>query len=185
MIDSRPKAMRMRGLKWRMRGGKWEGRWRARADLVRLGYPTKSVVLWSGLQPSDAEIIALREQCERLQRQMLEWSRNPIGMSQKLGYIYFITDDVAVKIGYSVDVPRRLIELQQPHYLTLRVIAQFVGTPADESALHERFKDLVIQREWFKMSPRIEEMIARLEASRGLLHSRAATIRDIEIGTLI
>ena len=70
---------------------------------------------------------------------------------QRRGYVYFIQsgDDGPIKVGFSYDVYRRLVALQTANPTTLRVIAWFTGTEADEHATHSRLNQHRIRGEWF------------------------------------
>lgn len=57
-----------------------------------------------------------------------------------------------VKIGYSDEPEVRLGQLQISHWETLRIIRQFEGGPAEETALHDRFQELHIRGEWHHFS---------------------------------
>lgn len=177
MADA-PKIKGTPGLKWSHKGGKWLARWRARSDIVSRGYPTRSAVIWTGTSPTLIEATSIKDHCERLQREMLSWSKYGDHPAYRLGYVYFVTDETAIKIGYSLDVNGRLVGLQAVHHAKLRIISYFVGIKCDEKALHQHFKDLRLRGEWFQKSVKIDNMIALLESARGLLHSRCATIRD-------
>lgn len=84
MSDQPPRIEDAPGLTWRLRKTGWEARWRARPDLVRgeNGYQTKSVPLWKGDTLADAPTPEsadwIRGMCEKLQDEMLEWSRGGI-----------------------------------------------------------------------------------------------------------
>jgi len=73
------KPLRVRnapGLVWRQRGTKWEARWQARTDLVKRGFGTKSVKLWTGTdEPTKEEWDVIADRCNELQQEMLVWSR--------------------------------------------------------------------------------------------------------------
>lgn len=99
------------------------------------------------------------------------------------GFVYFITDGEAVKIGISVSVSHRLADLQPSHPRPLRVIASFPGSRADERAAHRHFAHLRIHGEWFHLSQEITDFIAELEAGRPLLGWKA-TITDATTGRL-
>jgi hypothetical protein len=75
MTDSPPKIDNALGLTWALRKLGWEARWRARKDLVRSGYQTKSVPLYRGWEPDAGQIAYIQTMCRRLQDEMLEWSR--------------------------------------------------------------------------------------------------------------
>lgn len=98
------------------------------------------------------------------------------------GNVYFITDGVAVKIGFSTFVPSRLDGLQGAHHAELRVIAQFIGSPSDEQALHQKFRHLRLRGEWFQPNPEIDAFIAELETARRLIENLQTTIRGVVRG---
>jgi hypothetical protein len=58
------------------------------------------------------------------------------------------TDDL--KIGYSTNPKKRLKELQTGNANELLLMLQFKGTFEDEKKLHETFKHLRLEGEWFK-----------------------------------
>jgi putative transposon-encoded protein len=73
------------------------------------------------------------------------------------------------KIGHSVDVDRRLTEIQPGHPFELQVARLFEGVdPAFESWLHTRFADYRLHGEWFD-----ETVIELIDAKdlRGLFES--------------
>jgi len=64
------------GLIWRPRGKAWEARWQARTDLVKRGFGTKSVKLWTGaVDPTKEEWDRIADRCNELQADMLVWAR--------------------------------------------------------------------------------------------------------------
>lgn len=73
------KPLRVRnapGLIWRQRGKMWEARWQARTDLVKRGFGTKSVKLWTGAaDPTKEEWDVIADRCNDLQQEMLVWAR--------------------------------------------------------------------------------------------------------------
>jgi len=73
------KPLRVRsapGLVWRQRGKKWEARWQARTDLIKRGFGTKSVKLWTGAaDPTKEEWDVIADRCNELQQEMLVWAR--------------------------------------------------------------------------------------------------------------
>lgn len=104
----------------------------------------------------------------------LEYARNPVK-----SYVYFIVAeaeglDPLVKIGLSLDVPRRYKEIGQeidkglyPDWLvmgcdSLRVLGYLEGTQPLETALHKAFKSKAIGREWFDYDQDLEQAIDEL-----------------------
>ena len=79
------------------------------------------------------------------------------------GFVYFVTDGEAVKIGFSGAPDGRVADLQISTPRELKPLAKFPGTMADEQAVHALFQDLRIRGEWFRPDQRITDFIARLE----------------------
>jgi hypothetical protein len=73
MTDRPPKIENAPGLTRALRKLGWEARWRARKDIVRNGYPTKSVPLWRGWELDGAATAYICSMCRKLQDEMLEW----------------------------------------------------------------------------------------------------------------
>lgn len=81
----------------------------------------------------------------------------------KQDYIYFIVDydKKEVKVGYSKHPEQRLKELKTSNSGNL-ILAKIVpGTRIDEKKFHKVFCHSKIRREWFKLTPEIEEFINR------------------------
>lgn len=66
------------------------------------------------------------------------------------GYVYFISDGEAVKIGFSEKPLRRIKGLQSGHPKPLTLLGTIPASVMDEMALHKRFDHLRIQGEWFR-----------------------------------
>lgn len=79
--------------------------------------------------------------------------------------VYFIQRglDGPVKIGVTVDVRRRIEELQVGSAEELRLLVALPGTPEDESLLHKRFAAFHIRGEWFHPSA---ELLGWIEAAQ-------------------
>lgn len=79
------------------------------------------------------------------------------------GSVYFVqrkgTDEV--KIGFTIDMQRRLINFRSATTEDFSVILTIPGTLALEQYFHTKFKARRIAREWFRLSGEIEEFIAR------------------------
>lgn len=91
---------------------------------------------------------------------------DPVAARQKanLGRVYFIRAGRTntVKIGWAIDPWARLASLQtgSPHKLFL--VCHIPGTQEAEWDWHERWADLRIRGEWFKLSPELRHAINRL-----------------------
>lgn len=57
-----------------------------------------------------------------------------------------------VKIGYSAEPDRRLMELQVAHWISLTLIRLLEGGEADEGVLHLRFNHLRLRGDWHSYS---------------------------------
>lgn len=82
------------------------------------------------------------------------------GMKKK-GYVYFVQGSSGgpIKIGYSVNVAKRLAVLSYPDELIL--LAQVQGDKALERRLHRRFKKYRAHGEWFNPAP---ELLAYIDS---------------------
>jgi len=80
------------------------------------------------------------------------------------GFIYFIQgkSSGAVKIGYTVDVFKRLKGLQTGYPDTLIIRCCIPGSPDTESGYHEMFKEERLKGEWFKPSEKLMKKIDAL-----------------------
>lgn len=74
-MGERPIFENAPGLVMKPRVGAWEARWCARADLVQRGWLPKSLALWKGTEPTDADRQFVSDQCNSLQNEMLVWGR--------------------------------------------------------------------------------------------------------------
>lgn len=77
--------------------------------------------------------------------------------------IYFVqrANDRAIKIGTTIRLSKRLRDLRTVHG-DCEVLAVMDGSYADESALHQRFADLLIEgREWFTNAGHLVVFIGR------------------------
>jgi hypothetical protein len=73
-MTARPNVDDAIGLVWRKKAGGWEAMWRARKDVVKLGFSPKNVPLWSGIEPTPADAAQIADRCRRLQDEMLLFS---------------------------------------------------------------------------------------------------------------
>jgi hypothetical protein len=107
----------------------------------------------------------------------------PAGGARGLaGFVYFITDGEATKIGYSAAPTRRLSDLQSGHAKRLKIVATFPGSFRQEQNLHAHFASTRIQGEWFKKDERLAHFIAKAEANRDYLSLGIVTLTDIASG---
>lgn len=77
----------------------------------------------------------------------------------KLGQVYFVKAGESIKIGFSVDVRRRVKNMQTAASETMTLLLVLPGTLADEKSMHDRFGHLRINGEWFKSGPDLVQFI--------------------------
>lgn len=75
------------------------------------------------------------------------------------GHVYFLTDEVAVKIGFSMAPRLRQRHLQGANHRPLRIIDTASALPEDEHRIHKQFEHLHIRGEWFRMEPELMDFI--------------------------
>jgi ribosomal protein L30E len=80
-----------------------------------------------------------------------------------MGFIYFIvdTDKNQVKIGYSKYPTNRLKQLATATSSNLVLAATIPGDRKSEVQYHRHFAMYKCRREWFELSPEIQEFINR------------------------
>jgi hypothetical protein len=72
---SSPRITDAPGHIWRKHTRGWECRWQARTDLVERGFTPKSQQLFVGEEPNETEVAFIKDQCRRLQDEMLTFGR--------------------------------------------------------------------------------------------------------------
>jgi hypothetical protein len=161
------------------RGGKTVYYWVCGAAARRRGYPVKTVRLWSGVgTPTDEELRSMSEYCKRLQYEKNDWGHR-IRASKKSrsyatnGNIYFIGHDDSIKIGFAVNVQRRLSTIQSSTPQKLKLLHSMPGTPLDELKLHRKFEPLKIRGEWFQAAAFLLSYIEGLKSSENGVRTKA------------
>jgi hypothetical protein len=79
-----PKIENTPGIVWRERKDGWTAFWQARTDLVKRGYRPKMISLFSGIEPSPADIAMMQDICQQQQAEMLVWGRG--GVPEAVAY---------------------------------------------------------------------------------------------------
>lgn len=78
------------------------------------------------------------------------FARKQRRMSARTSKVYFIqAANGAIKIGFTLDVARRLATLQNGSPERLKLLATMPGGEPEELALHERFAEFRQRGEWF------------------------------------
>ena len=130
---------------------------------------------WS-LRTGDVEIARARvaENIEKLKAAEVYGDRLPLAVERRkwrncpnlaefhepphspVGHIYVIGFRDYVKIGWSETVKARLVNLQNGVPENLVVYGIIEGTPEEECALHKRFREMRLYREWFRLAGSLE-----------------------------
>lgn len=86
------------------------------------------------------------------------------------GFVYFIkdVDRNLIKIGFSINVFKRLKELETGNAGNLVLLKKIKGTTKDEARLHRRFSHLRTRLEWFIVAEELTQFIAMLESDKTL-----------------
>jgi integrase len=161
-----PKVENAPGLKWRKLKNGWQAIWRARADLVREGYPLKSGKIWQG-EALDAFTIAhIQEQCQQRQAEMLYWA----GGGGTEGPAYVGTWRSLI-VCYQTDPDSPFVSKEyrsRQHYVTLcRLIERDIGEERID-ALDAR-RVLRLYEKWTNGRQKIAIGHALIGMLRGLL----------------
>ncbi len=98
---------------------------------------------------------------------------------RKRGFVYFITDGEAMKIGFSHWPEKRIGDLQVGHSKPLSIVASFAGYMHEEQELHRRFSSLCVQGEWFAPAQELTDFIAELEGARRYMDRHVVNITDV------
>lgn len=107
---------------------------------------------------------------------------------QKRGasWVYFVQcqdDNGYIKIGYTRDLARRLVDIQMgcPYEIVLLAEIRTSEPSLFEATLHERFGQLSVRGEWFRPAPDLLEMInslpSRSQMIANLLGGRQASVQ--------
>ena len=110
----------------------------------------------------DSEAWQLRAQAEREKEDRAKAARESKGMQP--GFIYYIDVDSHVKIGYAVDVKKRM-RAYPPH---AKLLAVHPGTLDLEKTIHRQFAhSLVAGREWFAPDATLRDHVAKVREQFG------------------
>jgi hypothetical protein len=133
------------------------------------GFYPRTAPLWRG--HGDPPITELQEICRRaidLTQELEEWStdRNRKFRFSR-GRVYFVRAGNAVKIGFSRNVERRLVDLQISFPSRIELLLALRGSVVTERQLHHKFRSLRLNGEWFKFEGALADYIARQRIAPG------------------
>lgn len=86
------------------------------------------------------------------------------------GEVYFITDGNAIKIGHSFSALARMKTLQRATSHTLKLLVTISGSLDNEQYLHQQFKDIRLNGEWFRPTQVLLEFIKEVATRPGGKH---------------
>lgn len=76
------------------------------------------------------------------------------------GWVYFIRAGDAIKIGFSAQPKRRILDLQTSHHVELELLAWVPTNILTEREAHQRFGHLLIRGEWYQAGSDLMEFIS-------------------------
>lgn len=88
----------------------------------------------------------------------------------EIGYVYFVQGECggSIKIGHSQNPKDRLKGLQTGYPDTLIILFMMPGSEQEEFALHEKFRHIKLNGEWFKPEKELIDEIERLKQIKNL-----------------
>jgi hypothetical protein len=148
--------------------------------LIQRGYPKTTSTLWAGWELGADDALRIQRQSRELQDRMLLWGHGGGLTADKTnrvhmpGDVYFMTDDIEIKIGYSGSPIIRSKSLKKERGREVRIIHAIPGTIDDEKALHRRFKHLQTTGEWFRPELELLEFIQLLACPSSVIRAQPA-----------
>lgn len=93
------------------------------------------------------------------------------------GWIYFVRVQDFVKIGFTVDPQKRLLELQTASPFSLELLCQHEGNRNKEAELHRRFAKYRVRPdgEWFHLDQEVKNYIAKQNITTSSTRGHHAT----------
>lgn len=156
-------------LKWRTRNdGTRVAYWVCKGSKIYANFKPRTVRLWSGKEPTDADMQMIREQCRKMQQEIEEFAINPRRSRRPYrvtARIYFIKSRNMVKIGYTAGDPQnRLRKMQIGSGEKLTLLGTIEGDQVAERQLHWRFKKQHSHGEWFFLQGAVKTYVNKLFA---------------------
>lgn len=162
MLDNPPTLGREApGMIWRRRKNEWVSVWLCRTDIAEKGFTPRTVSLWHGQHPTDAESFWISQECNRLQAAMLKFNRHG---HEKVDQFDGTLEGLAA--AYQTDPDSNFPRLRygtRQHYITIcNLIMKKYG---EESLKELRARELrAWHREW-------------TEAGTSIAHTKMAMLR--------
>jgi hypothetical protein len=145
-------------------------------DYVQLGEPDQRGIRW-GTVPNEDEPLYVEVpggKWQHLERAGLvdvgsvRYLRDWVPYGERVGDVYFIqAGEGAIKIGWSQDVFRRIIELQTASAEKLKLLGVIPSvTMQEERNLHRRFASIRKEAEWFQPSSELLSYVRKNATSK-------------------
>jgi len=139
-----------------------------------------SLQIWERVQTKHLEsagsAITTESVAARTARQADERKRRTQG-SLEPGWIYFLTLDDKIKVGWTANLEKRL-RSYPPH---ARMVVTYPASRADERDLHRTLRQsLVAGREWYARTPQVLEYMRDVQLTEDKRHAEEAAYREAE-----
>lgn len=162
MNRQHPRINNAPGLIWRPYQGGWEARWQARTDLINKGFEPKSMRVWTGTEPTEAEAAHISDTCNRMQDEMKIFGRgglpaaNPFDGTLRTLINCYQTDSAS-------NYHKKRYSTRRNHDTLLRRISARHG--------HEEIRDIKARTilEWYEEWSDHGRMLSTWQAIRGSL----------------
>lgn len=148
----------------------------------------RTVRLWHGPgAPSGQALEGIARHADNLSLDLAEWLKGrgrAGGQVARLrrGQVYFLRDGARVKIGFAMDVARRIRDIGAHLADQPELLVAINGSMGLERALHAKFADLALRNEWFRLEGPLADFIAKLrvrQAQRAILAEQTQNGSDI------
>ena len=149
----------MSGAKWRKRNYGMAAYWLASPAKRRQGYKPKCVLLYSGPDPDDAVIAECHEKAEALTIAMRAW-RPEVPVRPTKGVIYFLRLGEHIKIGFTLDLEKRIFSLKTGSPVTGELIGTLRGSREIDRFVRWLFRAVHVRGDWFQQAPELLTFIA-------------------------
>ena len=97
------------------------------------------------------------------------------------GFVYFVSNGEAIKIGFAQSVERRIAELQISSSARLELLAVVSGDERLEASYHKQFAALRVSGEWFAKDDRLLNLVAWLNVQATRAKRRGSKYKKAKV----
>jgi hypothetical protein len=97
------------------------------------------------------------------------------------GYVYFLSDGAAIKVGFSAQPTLRLRALTAASLKQITVLGKVPGTRSNERAIHFDLAEFCIKGEWFADNEKVRSYISNILAVGSFSKERPARSQNVEL----